>query len=195
MQSVWRTGRHDQRRNESILRKTVSDAEALEVINDMIANIITLSRMLFSLLLCGFSPFTSIFFVLYLLCGITDILDGFIARMLHTESEKGATLDSIADLLFAFIYAVKILPSLSVPIWIWIWTALIAILKITGILLKSKKEQRLFIEHSFGNKLTGFLLFLLPLSVYITEVKYGAILVCMVATATVSIEIMKLNCK
>ena len=80
----------------------------------MTANIITVSRILFSVLLLVFSPYSYFFAALYLLCGITDVLDGFVARRLHTESEQGAMLDSVADLLFAVIYAVRILPLLSV---------------------------------------------------------------------------------
>lgn len=53
----------------------------------------------------------NLFFVLYILCGISDVLDGLIARALHTESEIGATLDSVADLIFAIMYIIKILPS------------------------------------------------------------------------------------
>ncbi len=161
----------------------------------MAANIITLSRILFSLLLLVFSPNSYTFAVLYLLCGITDLLDGFVARKLHTESEKGARLDSVADLIFAVIYAVKILPLLSVPYWIWIWTAIVAVTKIVGIVIASKKAKKMSIEHSFGNRLTGVLLFILPLSVYIADVEYGAALVCIVATVTVIKEFLNIkNC-
>ena len=155
----------------------------------MIANCITGSRILFSLLLLGFSPNTFPYAAFYLLCGLTDVLDGFAARKLHTESEKGAMLDSVADLLFTAVYAVKILPLLNIPLWIWIWTAIIAAVKITGILIASKKAHKLMIEHSFGNKLTGLMLFLLPLSVCVADVKYGATLVCIIATITVIKEI------
>ena len=70
----------------------------------MIANIITVSRILFSLAMILFPPSSVPFAVLYLLCGATDVLDGFVARKLHTESENGAMLDSAADLLFAVVY-------------------------------------------------------------------------------------------
>ena len=156
----------------------------------MIANIITVSRILFSLVMIVFPPSSVAFAVLYLLCGVTDVLDGFIARKLHTESEKGAMLDSIADLFFALSYAVKILPVLNFQIWIWIWTAIIAAVKITGILITSKKIHKLSVEHSFENKLTGFLLFFLPLSVCVADVKYTATLVCAVATVTVIKEMV-----
>ncbi len=157
----------------------------------MIADIITLSRILFSVLLLVFKPDSYPFVIFYLLCGITDMLDGFIARKLHTESEKGAKLDSIADLVFAVVYAVKILPFLSVPYWIWIWTAIIAVIKIAGIVIAGRKTKKMSIEHSFGNKLTGLLLFLLPLSVYIADVKYTAAIVCIAATVTAIGEIIK----
>ena len=156
----------------------------------MIANIITVSRILFSLVMIVFPPSSVPFAVLYLLCGVTDVLDGFIARKLHTESEKGAMLDSIADLFFALSYAVKILPVLNFPIWIWIWTAIIAAVKITGILITSKKIHKLSVEHSFENKLTGLFLYLLPLSVCVADVKYTATLVCTVATVTVIKEMV-----
>ena len=155
----------------------------------MIANCITVSRILFSLSLFLLSPSSVPFEVLYVLCGVSDVLDGFVARKLHTESENGAKLDSIADLFFAVVYSVKILPLLNLPLWIWIWTAIIGAVKITSILIASTKAHRLLIEHSFGNKLTGLLLYLLPLSVCVADVKYGAILVCTVATGTVIKEI------
>ena len=157
--------------------------------NTVVANSITVSRMLFSIALLVLLPRSLLFAVLYLLCGVTDVLDGFIARKLHTESEKGAMLDSIADLLFTVVYAVKIPPILRIPLWIWIWTAIIAVTKITCIAIASKKAHRLEIEHSLGNKLTGLLLFLLPLSACVADGKYGVILVCIAATVTVIIEI------
>lgn len=157
----------------------------------MAANIITVSRIIFSLLLFVFKSDSYSFAVLYLLCGITDMLDGFIARKLHTESEKGARLDSVADLIFAVVYAVRILPLLSVPFWVWIWTAIIAVIKIAGIIIAGRKAKKLTIEHSFGNRFTGFLLFLLPLSVHIADVKYTAAVVCVVATVTAIGEIIK----
>lgn len=157
----------------------------------MTANIITISRILFSVLLLVFKPDSYPFAVFYLLCGVTDMLDGFIARKLHTESEKGAKLDSIADLIFTVVYAVRILPFLSVPYWIWIWTAIIAVIKTAGIVIAGRKAKKLSVEHSFGNKLTRLLLFLLPLSVYIADVKYTAAVVCVAATVTAIGEIIK----
>ena len=148
----------------------------------MIANIITFSRILFSLAMLVLSPCSVSFAVFYLLCGVTDVLDGFLARKLHTESKTGERLDSIADLFFAAAYAVKILPQLCLPAWIRIWAVAIAALKISGIIRKSRKERRFCIEHSLGNKLTGLLLFLLPFTVHLIDAVYTAAAVCAAAT-------------
>ena len=155
----------------------------------MIANCITVSRLLFSLAMILFPPSSVPFAVLYVLCGVTDVLDGFVARKLHTESKIGEMLDSAADLFFAVVYAVKILSFLNIPLWMWIWVAVIGAVKITSILIASTKAHRLLIEHSFGNKLMGLLLFFLPLSVCVVDVKYTAPLVCAVATGTAIKEI------
>lgn len=158
----------------------------------MIADGITISRMLFSLLLLVCPPSSVGFGIGYLLCGVTDVLDGFAARRLHTVSEQGAALDSAADMVFAVVYAVRILPLLlPLPLWITIWTAVIAVCKITVITCQSIRVRRLSVRHSIANKLTGVLLFLLPLSVYPAgSAVYGAAVVCAAATVTVTAEIV-----
>lgn len=159
----------------------------------MIADCITVSRILFSLLLLMLSPSSLLFSVLYLLCGVSDMLDGAVARKLHTAGDKGARLDSAADLIFAVVYAVRILPLMSVPLWIRAWTAIIAVTKLTGILLASKKSRRLTVRHSLANRLTGIMIFLFPLTVRVVDVKAGAVLVCSVATLAVIDEIRDAN--
>lgn len=159
----------------------------------MVADIITVSRILFSLLLFVFSSSSYLFTVLYIICGITDMLDGFVARKLHTESKKGAMLDSAADIVFTIVYAFKILPMMLIPLWIWIWVGMIAVIKTAAIVLKSKNEHGLSVEHSFLNKLTGLLIFLFPLSVHIADIKYSAAFVCIIATFAVLDEICKLR--
>lgn len=148
----------------------------------MIANTVTVSRIVFSLLLLVFPASSRVFSLLYLLCGVSDVLDGFLARRLRTESSEGELLDSIADLFFAVAYAVKILPLLRLPAWILAWIVLIAIAKTVGIIKRSKRGQKVCIEHSTANKLTGLLVFLLPLTVSLPDIQYFAAAVCAIAT-------------
>ena len=51
-----------------------------------LANIITVSRIIISISIAFVIPFSSIFFLLYSYCGISDIIDGFVARKTHIEN-------------------------------------------------------------------------------------------------------------
>ena len=148
------------------------------------ANIITAFRMIFSLVLI-FLPVPSVpFGVIYLFCGFSDMADGFIARKTNTESETGAKLDSTADIIFITVSAVKILPLIHLDLRLWVWIALIAAVKIGAVIKRFLRCRKIAIPHSFLNKLTGVLLFLLPLTVSFKGFRYFAVLVCAVATAS-----------
>jgi len=44
------------------------------------------------------------FITCYLLCGISDILDGYLARKLKAQSALGSNLDTFADFIFTMVY-------------------------------------------------------------------------------------------
>ena len=70
----------------------------------------------------------------------------------------------------------------DVPIWLWIWIVVIGGIKIVTAIWGVVLTKRLIVEHTLLNKATGVLLFLLPLSLIWIELKYSAIVVCVVAT-------------
>ena len=55
-----------------------------------IANIITGSRIVFSLPLLVIPLTSAWFYVFYLLCGLSDMIDGTVARRTNSVSEFGA---------------------------------------------------------------------------------------------------------
>ena len=68
-----------------------------EKMRKQIANIITSLRIICSILML-FCRVPSIrFCLLYIFCGLTDMVDGAIARKTNAVSEFGARLDSVAD--------------------------------------------------------------------------------------------------
>lgn len=144
-------------------------------------NLITLSRIVLSIALLFLPTLSVTFGVLYLLGGISDMADGFVARKTHTESETGAKLDSAADLIFVTVCAVKLLPLVRLDTWLWIWVAAIALIKITAMVLRFTRVHTFMPPHSIANKLTGVLLLLLPLTLPLVDVRYPATLVCIVA--------------
>ena len=147
-----------------------------------IANIITGSRIVLSFPLL-FIPLSSVwFYILYLLCGLTDMIDGAIARKMGAVSQFGACLDSASDFIFMFVCCVKILPLMHIPVWLWVWTIIVAMIKIFNIALVFIHKKKLISIHSVLNKITGFALFLLPLSATFVETIYSVATICVLAT-------------
>ena len=147
-----------------------------------IANIITGSRIVFSIALLFFPPLSSAFYVLYAAAGLTDMIDGTVARKTNTVSDFGAKLDAIADFIFVAVCLIKLLSILDIPVWLWVWIAVIALIRIINIISVVIKYKRMIAVHSVMNKVTGALLFCLPLTLSFIELKYSAIIVCAVAT-------------
>ena len=154
-----------------------------------IANIITGSRIIFCLPLL-FIPLSSAwFYVFYLFCGLTDMIDGTIARKTETDSEFGARLDTVADFVFMFVCWLKILPIMHIPVWLWVWIIVVALIKIFHTVFVFIHKKKLISIHSVLNKATGFALFLLPLSQTFVETTYSVTTVCVLATIAAMQEV------
>ena len=146
------------------------------------ANIITCFRILCSILMMFFHMASIPFYVLYLLCGLSDVLDGVVARKTNTVSTFGARLDTIADFIFVVILLIKIGLEFDVPVWLWIWIVAIAGIKILNVIGGFVCTKRFIVAHTLLNKVTGVLLFLLPFTLFWVDLKYSAMVVCVVAT-------------
>ena len=147
-----------------------------------IANIITGFRIIGSILLLFFPTFSLAFYITYLICGFSDMIDGTIARKTNSISKFGSRLDTVADLIFLVVSLFKLVPAIHIPGWLWIWGGVIAAIKISNIILGYVAEKQFVSLHTVMNKITGLLLFLLPLTVSFVELKYTAIVVCFLAT-------------
>ncbi len=145
------------------------------------ANAITLCRMILSVVLLFLVPLSVPFMAVYLLCGISDAIDGIVARKTNTTSSLGAKLDTAADVIFVAVCLVKLVPVLHFAPWMYVWTAIIALVKVVNLVV-AWKEKKLAATHTLPNKITGCLLFLLPFTLPIMELKYTAVVVCTVAT-------------
>ena len=147
-----------------------------------IANILTSCRILGSVLLLFFPAFSLGFYIIYFFCGFSDMLDGTIARKTNTVSSFGSKLDTAADFVFMAVCVVKLLPKMNIPVWLWIWIAVIAIVKFTNIIWGFIRRKKLVDYHTFLNKTTGLLLFLLPLTLQFIVLTYSLAVVCTMAT-------------
>ena len=146
------------------------------------ANIITGFRVLISIALLFCPVFSLEFFTLYLIAGVSDMIDGTIARRTNTVSGFGARFDTAADFVFVVVCMIKLLPVINMQIWLCVWIVIIALIKTVNIISGYIVQKKLVAVHSVMNKVTGVLLFILPLTLSIIPLTYSAIPVCAVAT-------------
>lgn len=142
-----------------------------------IPNFITSLRLLGAIIILFLQPFTLSFYIIYGLSGFTDAIDGFVARKLKQVSEFGTKLDSVVDLCFYIVLAIKIMPTLiqRLPSFIWHIVTIIVLLRICIYLYGAIKQKHFVSNHTYLNKIAGALIYLLPfvmLSKYTIEYSY-----------------------
>ncbi len=146
------------------------------------ANIITIVRILCSIAILFCPVFSVAFYALYITAGLTDMIDGWVASKTNTISEFGAKLDTVADFVFVVVCLVKLLPIMDMPTWLYVWIGVIAFIKIINIISGYVVQKQFVAIHSVMNKVTGVLLFVLPLTLTFIDLRYSAMVVCLVAT-------------
>lgn len=110
-----------------------------------------------------------LFAVLFPLAGLTDAVDGWIARRFRMESEFGSRFDSVAD--YGYYY--------SVPLWFWWlfpdvvrswwpWIAVPVSLFLAGEIVKIARGRGVAALHLYSSKAAGVVLV-----VYLTWVLWG----------------------
>ena len=146
------------------------------------ANMLTGCRLLLSVLLL-FPPVPSPgFWAVYAAAGLSDMLDGPIARRTRTASDFGARLDTLADTVFAVACMIRLLPVLDIPAWLWLWIGAIALIKGINLLSGLILQRKFVAMHTRLNRLTGLSLFLLPLTLPFIDLRWSGGVVCALAT-------------
>ena len=147
------------------------------------ANIITGIRIVLSVALMFCPALSPSFYALYIVAGFSDMIDGAVARKTGTVSEFGSRLDTGADIVFVAVCLIKLLPVLHIPVWLYIWIAIIAFIKVASITVGFIRQREFISVHSVMNKMTGGMLFVLPLTLAFIDLKYSAVVGCVFATA------------
>ena len=145
-------------------------------------NAISALRFLGAVFLLFFRVESCAFWVIYFVCGLSDMADGYLARKLGCESKTGALLDSLADLAFVICCCFKLIPALAFPKWLWIWAGVIVATKIINQISALVMYKKCVFPHTVANKVTGFLLFVgVPLTVFLESI-VPMVIVAIVAT-------------
>ena len=149
------------------------------------ADTITSLRIVLTLFLSFLPLRSSAFLTIYILAGLTDILDGWLARKSGTASAFGAKLDSIADLLFYGTLLLRIVPVLwkILPMGMWYVVAAVIVVRLAAYAIAAFKYHRFASLHTPLNKLTGASVFLLPFAISASEGITYCWVVCVLALA------------
>lgn len=156
-----------------------------------VADTVTTMRMTATVFLL-FLPLDTIWFlVIYTFAGLTDVLDGWIARKSGKASEFGARLDSISDLLFYIVLLIRFFPILyqTLPEEIWYVVLAIIFVRLAAYITAAVKYHRFASLHTWMNKLTGASVFLLPYVLLVSAGVEYCWAVCMVAFAASAEEL------
>lgn len=155
-----------------------------------IANSLTMLRVFCSIALFFLAPFSTAFLGVYSLAGITDALDGYFARKTNTESDTGATLDSIADAMFTAVILFKLLPIMNLAGWVYAWLAGIVLIKAITLFLGIYKFHTLAFLHTYMNKAAGVLLFCFPFLYLFIGLPATALVLCSAGTLAAVEELL-----
>ena len=151
------------------------------------ADTVTSLRMAASLVLLALPLRSAWFLAVYTLTGLTDVLDGWLARKTGTASEFGAKLDSMADLLFYGVLLLRFFPVLrqALPMTIWYAVAVILLVRLAAYAAAGIKYHRF----ASLNKLTGGAVFLLPYVLALSSGVTYSWFVCALALAASAEEL------
>ncbi|CAB1244425.1 CDP-diacylglycerol--glycerol-3-phosphate 3-phosphatidyltransferase [Clostridiaceae bacterium BL-3] len=155
-----------------------------------IANYISVSRIVLSIILVFVNSLGIAFYAIYIICGFSDIIDGFIARKTKTTSRFGAKLDSIADMVVAFVLLFIFYPIINPAIEIVIWIISIAAIRLISMVVALKKYKTFASIHTYGNKITGIFLFVFPILFLYIDTNMLIYIICAVASISAIEELI-----
>lgn len=135
------------------------------MIKKNLANMLTATRILLALVLLFFINNKVVYLTLFSIAFLTDAIDGTVARLTKSASDFGSKLDDFADTLLGAV--------MGLSIFIWLGTDLLIFLAFASILIATRifnviytkyKYGKPYVIHTYGNKLTFFIAFLLPIT-------------------------------
>lgn len=146
-----------------------------------IPNLLTVLRFLlipFFIYVFFFSPSNFILYglVIFLLAGITDLLDGYIARKYNLITKWGQAMDPLADKLMLLTVIISFTMKGLFPIWVILIVGLKEIMMVLGgIFLYTKKGKAVVPANRYGK--LGTVLFYIMIIWVALGLKYGIVVI------------------
>ena len=102
-----------------------------------------------------------VFITCYLLCGISDILDGYLARKLKAQSALGSNLDTFADFIFTTVYLYFLITMIrnQFLLLMVIFITIVAVFRLINVI--TQNWLSVWVMHTTLNKTVGVCMFIM----------------------------------
>jgi len=155
-----------------------------------IPNTLSTLRIVLAVVLLFLPPLSRQFFIVYIVCGLSDIADGIIARRFNVTSALGSKLDSIGDVLLTLIVLYIILPIIELPAWLLVWIFLIIVLRFVSVGVAIYRYHKPSLLHTILNRAVAMALFLFPFSLLFLQTLSIPIILTIVASVAAIEELL-----
>jgi len=109
--------------------------------------------------------------VVYMAAGVTDIIDGPLARKFNVATKFGANMDGIADYIFVAAALITIIPALPFDIFRTVVILVIFVgLKVLGMIVGYVRFKQLMMMHTYASKTGAVMALAFPVVVRLTGV-------------------------
>ena len=124
-----------------------------------IPNILSFSRIPLSLAMLFLTGHPAAFLIVYAVAGLTDVLDGFLARRMGWETAFGAKLDGFADIAFMLAMLGVVFGEMRGVLrfkpYLIAGVAVVAALKLVNLCFTKRKFNQWSTMHTLANKYTA----------------------------------------
>ena len=158
-----------------------------------IPNALSISRVPLSVLLLFLVDRPIVFLAVYAVIGLTDILDGFLARRCRWESEFGAKIDGFADMgfmlaLLSVVFGIM-RNILKFKVYVAVGVGVVAAVKLVNLTFTKLKFKQWSTMHTLANKYTALPFYLIvPYCVWFQKVPNELILAFLVIVLFANLE-------
>ncbi len=132
------------------------------------------------------------FYVIYALCCLSDILDGYAARKTNTASKAGEILDSVADFLLAAVLSFIFIPLVDIEAWMLFGIGLVAAIRLSSVCVGYMRFRSPAFLHTYANKAAGAVCVCFPVLLPVLGISVTAVILC-AATGLSALEELAIN--
>lgn len=151
-------------------------------VKKQLPNIISSSRILCAIFLFFLTEISVLFISVYFYCGLSDLVDGKLARKLDAISLLGTKLDTAGDVI-TYLALAKILYIQSlIPVWVIVWLVVAMVGFIASAVISKIRLGKFYFVHSLFGKILGTAAFIIPFVINFVKSNIYLGVVCGIAS-------------